>query len=364
MTAKKKKIGFRQILSIITFILIAVVVWNMRDELSSAINYLAHTNIIVILLLIPEQLFMYYCAGQMFFSYMAAKKDAKKISNWNLMRIALELNFMNHAVPSGGVSGLGYVAWRLKPYGATPAQASFMYVLRYAITVFFNQAQTLVAIVVLLITGAVAPENRYVLGIVGVVSIAVILMVIGGIWVAGKRKILNWVAEIIRKVVNWGARVFSFGKRKEALSEETVKKFCEEISADYEEARRNKQMLKKPIMWGVLYSFLEVATYWVVGISMGHPELLPQIMVAEAVGSVLGAVIPTPGGTGGYEASMAGVMWALGVDLGLATAVVVTTRVIVLVGTIASGYGFYQHAISKLGKEDKEEIKEINKRGM
>ena len=53
-------------------------------------------------------------------------------------------------------------------------------------------------------------------------------------------------------------------------------------------------------------------------------------------------------------------MWALGVDLGLATAVVVTTRVIVLMGTIASGYGFYQHAISKLGKEDKKEIAEIN----
>lgn len=362
--AKKKRITFRQILSIVTFILIAVVVWNMREELKSALNYLANMNIGVILLLIPEQLFMYYCAGQMFFSYMAAKKDAKKISDWNLMRIALELNFMNHAVPSGGVSGLGYVAWRLKPYGATPAQASFMYVLRYAITVFFNQAQTLVAIVALLIMRAVAPENQYMLGIVGVISVAVIFMVIGGVWIAGKRKALNIAAEIVRRVANWGARVFSFGKKKEALSKEVVEHFCEEISADYEEARRNKKMLKKPILWGVAYSFLEVATYWIVGISMGHPELLPQIMVAEAVGSVLGAVIPTPGGTGGYEASMAGVMWALGVDLGLATSVVVTTRVIVLVGTIASGYGFYQHAISKLGKEDKEEIEEINKRGI
>ncbi len=362
--AKKKRISFRQILSIVTFILIAIVVWNMRAELKSAVDYLLHTNIVVILLLIPEQLFMYYCAGQMFFSYMATKKDAKKISNLELMRISLELNFMNHAVPSGGISGLGYVAWRLKPYGATPAQASFMYVLRYAITTFANQAQTLIAIVVLLITNAVAPENRSVLGVVGTISVAVIMMVVGGIWISGRRKILNWVAEILRRVINWFTKTFSFGKKKEALSEETVKRFCEEISIDYEEARRNKKVLNRPILWGIAYSFFEVATYWIVGISMGHPELLPQIMVAEAVGSVLGAVIPTPGGTGGYEASMAGVMWALGVDLGLATAVVVTTRVIVLVGTIVSGYGFYQHAISKLGKEDKEEIEEANKRGI
>ncbi len=51
---------------------------------------------------------MYFCCGQMFFSYMRAKKDAKKVSPWTLMRVSLELNFVNHAVPAGGLGGLGY----------------------------------------------------------------------------------------------------------------------------------------------------------------------------------------------------------------------------------------------------------------
>ena len=357
-----RKPTIRQILSIVTFKLIAVVLWNARDEVVKALDYLAHTNIVVILLLIPEQLFMYYCCGQMFFSYLEGKKDAKKVSNWSLMRISLELNFMNHAVPSGGVSGLGYVAWRLKPYGASPAQASFMYVLRYAITTFFNQAQTLVAIVMLLLTGAVAKESQYVLGVVGVISIAVIGMVIGGVAIASNKKALDWAGKNVTLAINAIVKVVTFGKKKQVLKQDVVDKFCAEIHEDFREAKRNRKIIKKPIIWGMLYSFFEVATYWIVGISMGHPELLPQIMVAEAVGSVLGAVLPTPGGAGGYEASMAGVMWGLGVDLGLATAVVVTTRVIVLVGTIVSGYGFYQHAIATIGREDKEEIEEINNR--
>lgn len=359
-----RKPTFRQILSVVTFTLIAVVLWNARDEVVKALDYLAHTNIVVILLLIPEQLFMYYCCGQMFFSYLEGKKDAKKVSNWSLMRISLELNFMNHAVPSGGVSGLGYVAWRLKPYGASPAQASFMYVLRYAITTFFNQAQTLVAIVMLLLTGAVAKESQYVLGVVGAISIAVIGMVIGGVAIASNKKALDWAGKNVTLAINVIVKVVTFGKKKQVLKQDVVDKFCAEIHEDFREAKRNRKIIKKPIIWGMLYSFFEVATYWIVGISMGHPELLPQIMVAEAVGSVLGAVLPTPGGAGGYEASMAGVMWGLGVDLGLATAVVVTTRVIVLVGTIVSGYGFYQHAIATIGKEDKEEIKEMNNRGI
>lgn len=359
-----RKPTFRQVLSIVTFTLIAVVLWNARDEVVKALDYLAHTNIVVILLLIPEQLFMYYCCGQMFFSYLEGKKDAKKVSNWSLMRISLELNFMNHAVPSGGVSGLGYVAWRLKPYGASPAQASFMYVLRYAITTFFNQAQTLIAIVMLLLTGAIAKESQYILGIVGAVSIAVIGMVIGGVAIASNKKALDWAGKNVTRFVNSFVKAVTFGKKKQVLKQDVVDKFCAEIHEDFREAKRNRKIIKKPIIWGMLYSFFEVATYWIVGISMGHPELLPQIMVAEAVGSVLGAVLPTPGGAGGYEASMAGVMWGLGVDLGLATAVVVTTRVIVLVGTIVSGYGFYQHAIATIGKEDKEEIKEMNNRGI
>lgn len=208
-----RKPTFRQVLSIVTFTLIAVVLWNAREEVVKALDYLAHTNIVVILLLIPEQLFMYYCCGQMFFSYLAGKKDAKKVSNWSLMRISLELNFMNHAVPSGGVSGLGYVAWRLKPYGASPAQASFMYVLRYAITTFFNQAQTLVAIVMLLLTGAVAKESQYVLGVVGVISIAVIGMVIGGVAIASNKKALDWAGKNVTLAINAIVKVVTFGRR-------------------------------------------------------------------------------------------------------------------------------------------------------
>ncbi len=50
------------------------------------------------------------------------------------------------------------------------------------------------------------------------------------------------------------------------------------------------------------------------------------------------------------------IMSVLGVDIGLATAVVITTRVVVLIGTIVSGYGFYQNAVSKIGKKERNQI--------
>ena len=68
---------FRKVLTVLTLILVVFVVWGAREDIFEAINYLSQTNLFFILLLIPEQLFMYYCAGQIFFSYMAAKANAE-----------------------------------------------------------------------------------------------------------------------------------------------------------------------------------------------------------------------------------------------------------------------------------------------
>lgn len=353
---------FRKILSVITLILLAVVLWNARAEVMQAIDFLGDTNLAIILLLIPEQLFTYYCCGQIFFSYMAAKKTTKKIAPKDLMRISLELNFVNNAVPSGGVSGLGYITWRLAPYGATAGQTSFMYLLRYAITIIANQLQTILAIIVLFLIGRLDTGSVWMLGVVSLTCLAVIILIFTAVAIASSKKRIDWFAKAGTKTINFIVRKITLGHKHRLLDGAKVQKYFLDIHKDLTEAKKNREILKKPIFWGIIYSFLEVATYWIVGASMGHPELLPQIMVAEAIASVIGAVLVTPGGVGGYEGAMIFVMSALNIDVGLATAVVITTRVIVLISTVASGYGFYQHAISKIGREERAKIDRINEK--
>lgn len=345
----KKFFTFRRILSIVTLILVIVVLFSARAQIVDAINYLKNTNLFLVLLLIPEQLFMYYCAGQMFFSYLhGTNTSTAKVSQWNLARISFELNFVNHAIPSGGVSGLGYITWRLKPFGATAGQTSFMYILRYFITIFANQFQTLLAIFALFFMQCVEPHSWWIIWFTSGLSLAIIVVLFTVIIIASNKKRIDWFANFATNLVNRFVNFISRKANKQLLSTTKVKKYFFDIHDALINAKRNKNIIAKPIIWGIIYSFLEVATYWCIASSMGHPEILPQIMVAEAVGSAIGAVVFTPGGVGGYEGSMIFVMSTLGVDIPLATAVVVATRVIVLVGTILSGYGFYQHAISTI----------------
>lgn len=348
----KFKISFRTILSILTFILLVYVVYTNFGDIKEAISHIGETNILVLLLLIPEQLFMYFCCGQMFFSYMRAKKDAQKISPWTLMRVSLELNFVNHAVPAGGLGGLGYITWRLKPFGATAGQSSFMYVLRYIITICANQLQTIVAIVALLLFGTVPTAGAWVIGFTALLSIGIIAVIVIIVAIASSKKRIDWFAKTGTNLTNWLVAKVTFGRRKDVLKRETVDKYLGDAHGDLMTARRHKEMLIRPILWGIVYSFLEIATYWIVAASLGHPEILPQIMIGEAIGSVMGAIVPY----GLYELGMVGIMASLGVDAGLAALVVLMTRVIVLASTIISGYGFYQHSISKIGRKEKAEI--------
>ena len=361
---------FRKILSVVTLILVAIVLWKAWPQISETIGCVTtgvcpeggefHMNLWIVLLLIPEQLFMYFTAGQMFFSYMKAKKTTKKISAWNLARISFELNFVNHAVPSGGVSGLGYIAWRLHEFGATAGQVSFMYLLRYMITIIANQTQTILAIAVLLIWNAVPGNAMWMVGVIALMSIGIIVAIILGVVIASSRKLIDWFSKESAKFCNFIVEKITFGKKKNVLPFEKVHKFFLDLHEDLLAARKDKRIIVRPILWGILYNFLEILTYEIVAISLGHGEIFPQIMVAEALASVVGAVLPTPGGVGGYEGSMIAVMLTLGTSLPVASTVVIVTRVIVLVNTIVSGYGFYQNAISKIGKDDRKKIMEMN----
>ena len=193
-------------------------------------------------------------------------------------------------------------------------------------------------------------------GAVAAMSVGVILGIILMIVIVSNRKLIDFAAKKLAALINGAVRLFTFGKKKQIIETKKVQKYFLDLHEDFLTAKRDKKILVGPVLWGFLYNFLEIATYEIVAIAIGHPEIFPQIMVAEALGSVVGAVLPTPGGVGGYEGSMVAVMTVLGSDLAVASTTVLVTRMIVLLNTIVSGYGFYQNAISKIGKEEKQKI--------
>lgn len=338
---KKAKFSFRALLSVLTAILVAYVVYQNWPDILDTLDHLGDTNVFVLLLMIPEQLFMYYACGQIFFSYLRNRRDVRTFSKKEVLTISTELNFVNHAIPAGGVGGLAFLTYRLSPYNVSAGQASFLYLFRYAVTTVINYFQALVAILILLLLDFVPEEAKWIIPVSLLMNMGVFFFLGFVIYIASSRKKIEIFSKIVSKILNGLMRVFTFGRKKQFMEYSRISNYFADINESVKIAKDNKRYLKKPAIWGFIYSFCEIATYWIVAISLGRPELLPFIMVGEAIGSVFDGIVPY----GLYELGMAGVMIALGVDFPTATIVTIMTRVITLVFTIISGSWPYYKAI-------------------
>lgn len=350
--AKKKRFrfSFRTFLIILTIILVAYVVYQNWSDILDAFYHLSEANIFVLLLLIPEQLFMYYACGQIFFSYLRNRQNVRKFTNGEILRISTELNFVNHAVPAGGIGGLAFLTYRLAPYNVSAGQASFLYLFRYAITTVINYMQALISIVVLLIFNLIPDEARWIIPVSLLMNFGVLAALWFVVFIASSKKRIFFFAEVMSKFLSAIAQIVTFGRKKRFIKEQKIIDYFLDIHESVKMAKDNKKYLRKPALWGLIYSFCEIGTYWIVAISLGRPELLPYIMVGEAIGSVFDGIVPY----GLYELGMTGVMIALGVDFATATIVTVMTRVATLVFTIISGSYPYYEAIKnhKISADD------------
>ena len=110
----------KTIISWLTLLLVGLILLLSRHELAKAWHLLGTVNPYILLLLLPLLFFTFFAASETIFTYLIAKGSIKKTSWYERSRMALELNFVNHTLPSGGVSGLSYMTWRLGKLGVTP----------------------------------------------------------------------------------------------------------------------------------------------------------------------------------------------------------------------------------------------------
>lgn len=291
---------------------------------------------------------VYYAAGEMVFEYLRAKKSINKVSRFELMRMALEMNFVNHVLPSGGVSGISYMGWRLGHYGVSGGRATMAQVVRYAMGFASFVALLIVAVLLVTIDGNV---NRWIILVSAGLVTAMILVVVGGIFLLSSKKRLDQFSTWLTKFVNHLMRKVTFGRVRSALKVEHMVIFFDDLHRDFLELRREKKILLKPFLWGLVFNLADAALFFITFWALGTIVNPAPILIAYGLASMAGFFVVTPGGAGAYEAIMVAFLAVAGVMSGVAIAGILLTRVILLIGTIILGYVFYQHALFKYGKD-------------
>lgn len=348
-----KRLSFRSWMSIVTLLLLVIIVFFSRHELERAWELLGRVDVKVLLLVIPVVAIGYLAAGEMIFSYLRQKRLIDHVSIWTQMRISLELNFVNHVLPSGGVSGISYMNWRLGKYGVRSGKATMAQAVRYVVG--FGAMITLLIVSVVLVTvdGGV---NRWIILMSSTLVTVMIIITMVGFYLMKSVTRMEKFAHAVARVCNAVVRKLTLGKVPHAITAVAIEEFLREMQDDFDELMRDKRVLVKPYLWGLFFTATEIAIFFIVFWSLGSPVNPAPILIAYGLASLAGFLVVTPGGAGAYEAIMVLVLAFAGMPNGEAIAGILLTRMIILFVTVVGGYVFYQLALMKYGKKSASDI--------
>lgn len=336
---------WKLVLNIITFMLLAAAVYLLREDIVQTFKDLGRINGIALILIVPLQLQNYAAYAHLYqeFLKILGNKQTFKL----MYKVSLEMNFVNHVFPSGGVSGFSYFAARLKPYGVSTAQSTLTQTMRFALT--FTSYMILLFIGLFLLAMGGSASNMTIFITCSLAFLTVFSLVVG-IYVISSEARIKLFTNFLTKFVNRVLHVVR-PKHPETISLSRVAKLCNEMHANYEILKEKLPQLRKPFFYSMLANITELSTIYVVYIAYGQFVNPGAVIIAYALANFGGLISVLPGGIGVYEGLMTAVLVSAGVPAGLAISVTVMYRVINLALSLPPGYYFYHKALGRLGQE-------------
>lgn len=334
-------------MTIITLALLGLVIFAAWGDIKKAIALMGQVDLWILVLLLPLQLLSYYAAGSMIFSYLRAKGNLQDMSHWAMTRLALEFNFVNHVLPSGGAAGFSYMAWVLRKRGVSGSRSTMAQVIRFFLTFVTFILLLFVAMIQIGVSGRADP---IVFVVASVLALATGGVIFGFIHLVKSQARLQRFSSRLAGIANGFVKWITRGRKKSVVKVKSIFGFLDGLHDDYESIRKDRKILIKPFFWGILCNILDVSLIWISFWALGYMIDPALLFIAFGIASVAGAVSVTPGGAGVYEAVMVAFLAASGVTPGVAIAGTLLARVILLGVTILFGYLFYQLTVFKYGK--------------
>lgn len=339
------KRNWRNILTVATFLLLGVIIYTAREQFQNAYQDLKQVNLWWIAATIPLQALNFYIYGRMYQNFFRLLGHA--IQYRFMFRTVLELNFVNHVFPSGGVSGFSYFSAAMWQKRVSTAKSTLVQTMRFVFTFISFQMLLFVALLLLAIDGK---ANNFMLLVAAMVATGLVFATVGIIFIISSKKRIKGFFTFLTKAINKLIAVIR-PHRTETINVSKARALFNEFHEDYLVLRNNISQLKQSLLHGMGVNLTEILTVYVVFLAFGEFANLGVVILAYAVANFAGLISPLPGGAGVYEALMVGVLTAGGVTVAVGLPVVIMYRVICVVLQLPVGGYWYQQTVHRIGKE-------------
>ena len=339
MSEQIKSNRWKVILTVVTFIALVGTIYALRGRIGDTLSNLQNANLWWLALIIPIEATNHFSQAKMYqfmFRILGERFRTKP-----MIRLSLELNFVNNIFPSGGVSGFSYLGLRMKDENITSGKTTLVQLMRFVL--LFISFQLLLGLgLVLLAVGGDA--NDFVLLVAGSMATLLFIGTFVVAYIIGSKKRINSFFTIITKGLNRLIHIVR-PNHPETINVARVRGMFTELHENYLKIKNDFTQLKRPLLFALLANLAEISAIFVVFLAFGSFVNPGAIIIAYAVANFAGIISVLPGGVGIYEALMTGVFATAGVPAALSLPVVLAYRIVNMAVQLPPGYYLYQKSI-------------------
>ena len=343
MADEKRAKRWKLIITIATFVALGGLIYAVRDQIMDTIKNFGEVNSGVLILMFFTQALSYGSYTRMYrhlFGILGHNIPFKR-----MLRINIELNFVNSVFPSGGVYGFSYFGLRMKSEGVSTGQSTLVQLMRF-ILIFVSFQVLLFAGLLILALGGQA--SNLVILIAGSLATLLFVGTLGMMFIVGSKKRINSFFTYITRFVN---RLIHLVRKNnpETISIVRVEKLFTELHENYMLIKKNPHFLKWPLVHALMANIAEITTIYVVYVAFGQWVNPGAVIIAYAIANFAGLVSVLPGGVGIYEGLMTAVLATAGVPAGVSIPVTIMYRILNMTIQLPVGYFFYHKTVHTEG---------------
>lgn len=338
LSAKRR---WRLILTLVTFVALAGLVFVLRRQILDTFRNLDDVNALVLPLMIVWQALNYHSYTRLYQDLFAVLGE--RIRYRSMLRVVSELNFVNSVFPSGGVSGFSYFSVRMKDADITTGKATLVQLMRF-VSIFTSFQLLLFAGLFFLAVAGSAND----LTILVAASLATLLLVgtVGLAFIIGSKTRINSFFTFITKGLNRLIHLFR-PQYPETINIARARTVFNDLHENYVRLKSNSRALINPMRWALLCNVAELMTIYTIYVAFGEWVNPGAVILAYAVANFAGIISVLPGGIGAYEALMTAVLAAAGVSPALSIPVTVMYRVLNMLLQLPLGYYLYYRRLHR-----------------
>lgn len=342
MSESERKARWKTILNLVTLAALVVLIYAIRHDLAQTLRDLEHVNGWALFLLIPVELLNYHAQARLYQRLFGLVGN--NLSYKFLYKTAVELNFVNHVFPSGGVTGISYFGMRMRRgTEISGGKATLVQVMKLALQ--FLSFEILV-VIGLFCLAALGRANNLV--ILAATAISTLLIVGTGLfaYIVGSQARIDHFFTSVTRGLN---RLIHVVRRRhpETINVEKARAVFQDFHDNYRQLRSRWRELRGPFWYAFLANLTEVLAVYVVYIAFDKFVNFGAVIFGYAIANFAGLVSVLPGGIGIYEGLMTATLAATGVSPGVSLPVTIMYRVVNTVIQIPPGYFLYQRALNR-----------------